>query len=71
MLDTLALVLSLALPDSAPVVVAYPPAPSRPVVVAYPPAPSRPVLVARLEESAPENLTTCFQARSGSCWTEE
>ena len=47
MLDTLALALSLALPDSAP------------VVVAYPPAPSRPVLVARLEESAPENLTTC------------
>lgn len=59
MLDTLALALSLALPDSAP------------VVVAYPPAPSRPVLVARLEESAPESLTTCYQGRSGSCWTEE
>ena len=59
MFDTLALALSLALPDSAP------------VVVAYPPAPSRPVLVARAEEESPESLTTCFQARSGSCWTEE
>ena len=59
MLDTLALALSLALPDSAP------------VVLAFPPAPARPVLVARLEERSPESLTTCFQARSGSCWTEE
>jgi hypothetical protein len=59
MLDTLALVASLALADSVP------------VAIAYPPAPARPVLVARLEESEPESLTTCYQGRSGSCWTEE
>lgn len=35
-----------------------------------PPAPVV-VAMARTEERAPESLTTCYQGRSGSCWTEE
>lgn len=59
MLDTLSLALSLALADS-----------SR-VAVAYPPPPAAPVVMARADIRAPESLTTCYQGRSGSCWTEE
>ena len=60
MLDSLLIIASMAVSDSA-----------KPVPVAYPPTPSSSVLVARLEESEPESLTTCYQGRSGSCWTEE
>ncbi len=62
MLDTLALALSLALPprpnlDRVPVLRA--------------PAPAPVVVLARLEEEKPVSLTTCYENRSGSCWTEE
>ncbi len=62
MLDTLALALALALPprptlDRVPVLRA--------------PAPVSLALLAREEEQNPVSLTTCFENRSGSCWTEE
>lgn len=60
MLDSL-IVLALALPP-------------RPAVVRVPSlVPPAPVAIAtvRPEEPSPESLTTCYQSRSGSCWTEE
>lgn len=59
--DTL-LVLALALPPRPALVRA-------PALVA--PSISSPVLLARVEESSPDNLTTCYQSRTGSCWTED
>ena len=57
MLDTLVTIIALAHPV--------------PVAVTYPPAPARPVPVVRAAEHPPESLSTCYQSRSGSCWTEE
>ena len=51
------------------------PMPPRPALVRVPalvpPTPAVVVAMARPEESAPEALTTCYQGRYGSCWTEE
>lgn len=57
MLDSLSLVLALTIaPDSSRII---------------PPPPAAPIVVARAEEEPSESLTTCYQSRSGSCWTEE
>lgn len=62
MVDTLLLALALALP----------PRPSLDrVPVLRAPAPVSLALLTREEEAKPASLTTCFENRSGSCWTEE
>lgn len=59
--DTL-LVLALALPPR--------PNLSRSSVVIAP-APAVAVDMSAREERTPETLTTCFQGRTGSCWSED
>lgn len=41
----------------------------RPAII--PPPPAVPVVVVVASDPAPESLTTCYQGRAGSCWTEE